>query len=150
MPEAPLPQGWALAGEICILDTHVVLELFWFGDPRARPLLAALQAGRLRWHAAPAMRAELSRVLLRLPQRSQAPSRECVLTSFDRTAVIRECPAAAPRLWCTDPADQMFVDLALAAGARWLFTRDHALRNLARRARHLGCAIVPPERYVPA
>jgi predicted nucleic acid-binding protein len=55
--------------------------------------------------------------------------------------------AARHRLRCTDPDDQMFVDLALEAGARWLVSRDRAVLRLARPALPLGLAIVAPERW---
>jgi predicted nucleic acid-binding protein len=48
-------------------------------------------------------------------------------------------------LRCTDPDDQMFVDLAHAAGARWLVSRDRAVLRLARRAAAFGIAITAPE-----
>ncbi|MFZ9370825.1 MAG: PIN domain-containing protein, partial [Limnohabitans sp.] len=46
-----------------VLDTNIVLDLWWFEDPRAEPLLTALQAGQVRWLATEAMREELERVL---------------------------------------------------------------------------------------
>jgi predicted nucleic acid-binding protein len=45
---------------------------------------------------------------------------------------------------CTDPDDQVFIDLALACKARWLLSKDRALLKLARRARALGLSIQPP------
>jgi predicted nucleic acid-binding protein len=147
MPEAPPPQGNAPATEACVLDTHVVLEAFWFCDARTRCVLEALDDGRLAWQASPAMRAELADVLARLPDRSQAPERKHVLTLFDRRVVVRDTRPGPATLPCADPDDQIFVDLALACRARWLFTRDHALLRLARRAAGFGCSIVPPERY---
>jgi predicted nucleic acid-binding protein len=50
-------------------------------------------------------------------------------------------------LHCTDPDDQVFIDLALVAGARWLVTQDRALLRLARRAALRGVVIVPPARW---
>ena len=146
MPEDPAPQENSPLAEACVLDTQVVLEVFWFRDPRARTLREALSRGRLRWLASPAMRLELASVLPRLPDRESAPERGRVLTSFDCWANLRDAPPTAP-LRCSDPDDQMFADLALACGARWLFTRDRALLRLARPAAKLGCLIVPPERH---
>ncbi len=39
----------------------------------------------------------------------------------------------------------MFLDLAHAAGARWLLSRDRAVLRLARRAAALGLVIAKPE-----
>ncbi|MBW8810763.1 MAG: PIN domain-containing protein, partial [Lysobacter sp.] len=43
---------------------------------------------------------------------------------------------ALPR--CADPDDQKFLELALAANARWLLSRDHALLVLGRRTARAG------------
>jgi predicted nucleic acid-binding protein len=53
---------------------------------------------------------------------------------------------AAVRLHCTDADDQKFIDLAIAARAHTLVTRDKALLRLARKAaeRH-GVRICKPE-----
>lgn len=53
-------------------------------------------------------------------------------------------PPAPLNLRCSDADDQIFVDLALAQGARWLITHDRALLKLARRAGGRGLAIVTP------
>ena len=53
-------------------------------------------------------------------------------------------PAPAPRLTCSDPDDQVFIDAALAHGARWLATRDRALLKLRRKALARGLGIVRP------
>jgi len=53
---------------------------------------------------------------------------------------------AGDRLHCTDADDQKFIDLAIAARAHTLVTRDKALLRLARKAaeRH-GVRICKPE-----
>ena len=53
-------------------------------------------------------------------------------------------PAAAPSLRCRDPDDQKFIDLAVAAGARWLFTRDRALLALRKAAAGRGVTVLRP------
>jgi len=57
-------------------------------------------------------------------------------------------PGAAARLHCTDADDQKFIDLAIAAGAHTLVTRDKALLKLARKAlaRH-GLRVCRPEAW---
>ena len=46
-----------------VLDTNIVLDLWWFEDPRVEPLQMAVQSGQVRWLATDAMREELQRVL---------------------------------------------------------------------------------------
>jgi predicted nucleic acid-binding protein len=55
-----------------------------------------------------------------------------------------EC-SSLPR--CADPADQIFLEAALAARADFLVTRDRALLELARRNRSMQFRIVTPEAF---
>ena len=50
-----------------------------------------------------------------------------------------------PAPWaCRDRDDQKFLDLAVTAGASWLFTKDRALLKIAGRARPAGLRIAAP------
>jgi predicted nucleic acid-binding protein len=73
-----------------------------------------------------------------------------LLAAFDRYARLLPPPVAEPLLRCTDPDDQVFLDLSRAHHARWLVTRDRALLTLARRAAQVGLAIVAPRLWRPA
>lgn len=133
-----------------VLDTNVVLDWLVFRDPRAAPLAAALQGRRLRWLACAAMREELAHMLAHERLARWAPDAAAALACFDALA---ELPVATPPpvlLRCSDADDQIFVDLALAQGARWLLTHDRALLKLARRAAARGLAIVTPMRWADA
>ena len=71
---------------------------------------------------------------------------------FDACAQINEAPPAHPPLpRCSDPDDQKFLDLAWAAGADVLVTKDKALLDLARRIAKLGRFLVssPTELRLP-
>jgi predicted nucleic acid-binding protein len=93
------------------------------------------------------MRAELSHMLAHASLAHWAPDGERALASFDALAVLSAAPERPGPLHCRDPDDQMFIDLALAASARWLLTRDKALLRLARRARTLGVEVTTPLRW---
>ena len=130
-----------------VLDTNVVLDWLVFDDRAARPLAAALVAGRLRWHATAAMLDELAHVLAR--QRFER--------RHDRAAHALAAAAAAAQLWtgapptagprCADPDDQPFIDLALALPARWLLTHDRALLALRRAAAARGVTVCTPRAW---
>ncbi len=103
-----------------VLDTNVWLDLLVFDDPLAR---------RLRGP-------ELERVLAYpLGKWSLAPQRRAACLGECRRIARRIEPARAaeglPR--CQDPDDQKFVELAAAAGADALVTRDAALLRLRGR-----------------
>jgi uncharacterized protein len=129
-----------------VLDTNVVLDWLVFRDARVAALAHQLERDEMSWVACPAMRTELSHMLSHRSLLRWSPDRQQALAVFDRFAQPRPDPvAAAPTpLRCSDPDDQVFVDLALAEGASTLFTHDRALLKLARRARPLGLSIQRP------
>jgi putative PIN family toxin of toxin-antitoxin system len=126
-----------------VLDTNVVLDWLVFRNAKVEPLARAIGAGALRWLATVPMRDELARMLAHRSLQRWQPDTERVLTVFD-SAVELCSPAAASHLLCSDADDQMFINLALAQQARWLFTRDKALLKLARPAAVRGTRIVVP------
>lgn len=131
-----------------VLDTNTVLDWLVFEDAGMAAVAAAVEEGALAWLATAQMRDELARTLNYRTLARWQPDSERTLSTFDKHARLLPEPAAAPQhLRCSDPDDQVFLDLALAHGARWLLTHDRALLRLARRVRPLGLLIVPPRRW---
>ncbi len=141
----------ARAPRVAVLDTQIVLDWLVFRDPSTVPLASALEKGSLRWLTTQAMRDELEHVLDRGVAASWKPDRTAIAQTFERLAerVEGRIPAGPP-LQCSDPDDQMFIDLALATGVHWLFTRDRALLRLARRARSRGVVVIRPVDWNPS
>lgn len=127
-----------------VIDTNVTLDLLLFDSQIAAPLLAAVMDGRAEWLTAPYCRDELTRVLaypefrLTAEQQDAICQRYAALTSCcDQIAPLPETlPGPLPR--CKDPDDQPFLELAVAAGADLLVTRDNALLRLRKRVGTLG------------
>ena len=125
-----------------VLDTNVCLDLFLFRDPACTPLLAALQAGTVQAVTRADCRAEWLRVLHYPQLPIQEATRPGIAAAFDR--LIHDLPDTAvaadetllPR--CADPDDQKFLELAQAAGARWLVSKDNELLKLAPRCARDG------------
>jgi len=134
-----------------VLDTNVVLDCLLFQDAACAGISHMLRAGQLHWHATAAMRGELASVLPRQQLQRWSPDCEHILSTFDQlTQVCPEPPCAAgptSRLRCHDPDDQKFLDLALAVGARWLFSKDRALLALARPAGAHGVQVLTPAQW---
>lgn len=131
-----------------VLDTNVVLAWLLFGDPSVASLSAAITRRQVNWIATVQMRDEFADVLRRGLAAARGADPETSLVAWDAHVNHLRTPQAAPRslaLHCADPDDQMFVDLAHAAGARWLVSRDRAVLRLARRAAAFGIAITAPE-----
>ena len=133
---------------VAVIDTQALLDWLVFGDPGAARWSAAVTAGELRWHACPRMRQELQHMLGHPTLQRWHPDSERALSTFDRHAELSAEPPGC-LLRCRDADDQVFIDLALASGARWLITRDKALLALARRARVSGTHIVRPADWAP-
>jgi uncharacterized protein len=129
-----------------VLDTNAVLDWLVFANAEMRPLADAIEGGGVRWLATPRMRGELERVLAYTALQQWNPDCERTLTAFDRHATICAEPTGSGfcPLICTDPDDQVFIDLAITHRATWLVTRDRALLKLRRRAAHSGVQIVTP------
>ncbi len=131
-----------------VLDTNTVLDWLVFRDAGMTPVATALEDRSLQWLACAAMREELARTLAYRSLAKWLPDSERTLAIFDGHASMLPTPPVAPQhLRCNDPDDQVFLDLALAQGARWLLTHDRALLRLARRVRPLGLSILAPKNW---
>lgn len=127
-----------------VLDTQVWIDWLVFDDPAVAKLREEVDAGRAEIVIDEPCRAELARVLgyklgrRRLAEPEQA---ECL----ERLARVTKCVSVENRMPlppCSDPDDQKFLELAAAAAADCLVTRDQALLALARRS--LPFRILPP------
>lgn len=139
----------AAATPVVVLDTNTVLDWLVFADARVQPLVRAIEADQVLCVTCPAMREELARMLVHPTLARWAPDASGALAHFDRWVALRDTPAANLHngLRCTDADDQVFVDLALAEGARWLLSHDRALLKLARRAQRRGLRIARPRNW---
>jgi len=132
-----------------VLDTNVVLDMLLFKDSRLASLRQALARQALVWIASDAMLDELGHVLQRRSLAGWAHDPDQVMTEalgMCRKVVPRpESGTRVPR--CTDPDDQIFIDLAWRWPTPWLFSRDRALLRLARPAKAHGLWIGQPEHW---
>jgi uncharacterized protein len=133
---------------IIVLDTNAVLDWLVFAEPEMQPVGQAVAAGQLDWIATDAMQTELMLVLARAHIQNWSPDQALVEDTWARHARRLAPPATAPLApRCSDPDDQMFIDLALAHRARWLVTRDRALLRLRRRLALHGVTVLAPPQW---
>lgn len=125
-----------------VLDTNAVLDWLVFDDPLARAWSQATVAGVVEWVVTDSIYAEWRRVLEYDAVRRHRPAPSALEAWHRHARPCREPVRCALR--CADPDDQVFIDLAVAEGARWLLTKDRALLALARPAARLGVQVGPP------
>jgi putative PIN family toxin of toxin-antitoxin system len=132
-----------------VLDTNIVLDWLVFREPAVDPLRLAVESGQLLWLVCDRMREEFDHMVKHPRLARWLPDVPGSLATFDRHSVSVESgtPGYCPQTRCTDPDDQVFIDLALAQKARWLVSRDRALLRLARRTKPLGLLVVTPEAW---
>lgn len=126
-----------------VLDTNVCLDLFLFGDSMCSHLLAAIQRGEVQAVTRDDCRDEWLRVLHYPQLPIDDGNRPALVAAFDANVVhLTEeqlvMPEDARLPLCGDPDDQKFMELALAAGASWLLSKDNELLKLDRRVRAAG------------
>jgi uncharacterized protein len=136
-----------------VLDTNVALDVFVFRDPACERLMDALRRGEVAAVVDEACRAEWLAVLEYPVFGLTQAARDAAMVAFDRWVAL--LPAVAPRTdiklpRCADPDDQKFLELAFAAGAQCLLSKDKALLQLARRtAREGWFRILCPSAWEP-
>ena len=137
-----------------VLDTNIWLDWLVFDDVSLLYLKRAFSEAQADIFIDAACEAELERVLAydlarhTLAADAQAACLiECrrIATRVDAPASEAECKLL-PR--CADPDDQKFLELALAARADVLITKDHKLLELARRAKSFR--ILNPRKFIIA
>lgn len=144
-----------------VLDSNVWIDILVFNDPHTRPIRAALESGALEALIDARCLAELTYVL-DYPQFARREiDKVAALATVARLARLVEQPAPAltaappenppPLPKCKDRDDQKFLELAHAAQADWLVSKDRAVLKLARRiARDFDFQIAQPEAFVTA
>jgi putative PIN family toxin of toxin-antitoxin system len=145
----------SLAPHRVVLDSNVWIDILVFDDPATRPIRAALECGTLAAIIDDRCLTELDYVLDYPQFRARAVDKAAALATVARLARLVELPPAdadAPPLpKCKDRDDQKFLELARAARAEWLVSKDRALLKLAKRtARDFGFRIAQPAAFADA
>jgi len=154
--QAPYPARNAGSGypapmrpRLIVIDSQSLFDWMVFRDPVCTHWEAALKGQDWEWIFTSEMKAEFDFVAAkgfgeRWPVDTDVVA--CAWSRHGHAVGTPPPPAPATRLHCTDADDQKFIDLAIAARAHTLVTRDKALLRLARKAleRH-GVRICRPQ-----
>jgi len=126
-----------------VLDTNVCLDLFVFNEPQAAALHVAMREGLVEAVTRADCRDEWLRVLHypRLPiddgnRAAIAAAHDALVRCLPEDQAMADATVPLPR--CGDPDDQKFLELAQAASARWLVSKDNEVLKLAPRCAREG------------
>ena len=139
-----------------VLDTNVWLDWLVFDDPQIAPLRTAQAAGGVQIVIDASCTEELRRVLnynlrktVLAPEVQAQALAQCLRIAVPVESLDFGAPALVPLPVCRDKDDQKFLELARAARADTLLTKDRALLELARRKyAHVGFRIMTPAAYL--
>lgn len=141
-----------------VLDTNIWLDWLVFEDTGIARIRQLQEAGHVEILIDPVCEAELARVLA-------YPFAKGPLDAARQADALAQCRRVSTRVdlaltppergrlpKCKDPDDQKFLELAFAANADVLVTKDRALLDLARRkkappGRKLEFQILTPEEF---
>jgi uncharacterized protein len=131
----------AMTARRVVLDTNIWLDWLVFKDLSVLHLKKTVSDGEVQIFINSSCEAELERVLAYdlAKHTLAAPAQADCLAECRRIAqrIDEVAPEAELKLLprCADPDDQKFLELALAARADTLVTKDHKLLELARRTK---------------
>ncbi len=129
---------------VVVLDTNVLLDVFYWDDPAARLLKAALAEHRF-WAARTDDTTDEFADVLRRPRFALTIKAQCdILRRWHEASVGVTLSDAAPAVFCRDPDDVKFLKLAKCLAADLLVTKDKKVLKAGRKLRSLGTAVLTP------
>lgn len=118
-----------MSSERLIIDTNVLLDLFVFTDERVLALREAIEGKRAQLFYSSAMLEEFKDVLGRAQFGLSEEAQNSILRYWQDLGTLLSIEQSAP-IRCSDPDDQIFIDLAYQLRPSVLFSKDLALINL--------------------
>lgn len=128
-------KGTAHRATSLVLDTNCWLDLLVFCDPSVSRLRDALACKAITVVSCAPMRDEILHVINR-PWINQRCAPEAVMLDYDRFSTrCKLPPSRRSRIACSDPDDQIFLDLAIEEAVSALVSKDRQLLRVAKKMR---------------
>lgn len=129
-----------------VLDTNVLLDLWYWNDPEAQYLKNQVQEGRLVLLSSPSCMKEFAVVLAR-PQFGLAPDAQRAFLENVYEYTVLLTTSGESRVRCRDAEDEKFLNLAYEARADFLFTKDKMVLKAGPYIWESGTHILQPEDF---
>ena len=107
-----------------VLDTNILLDLLYFKDQRVTDLQYALQNKTLDFWVSPPILAEYNAVLLRPQFQLSLEHVHEIIHQIQQAFYLQESYIPTSTIRCSDPDDQMFIDLAIIKAPSRLVSKD--------------------------
>lgn len=127
-----------------VLDTNMVLDLLYFADAAVSSIRHVIERHDAQCYASHSTREELSRVLTYPEFQLDVSAQTVLLARYQSWISVVHVASATHRKLprCSDPDDQMFLELAASIQADFLISKDKAVLAMKRFA--LGFQILGP------
>lgn len=125
-----------------ILDTNILLDIFVFKDPSIDALMKAIHSKQYLAVTCEAILNEFDEVIGRSIFALTLEEQEQIRIEARRLHQIETAPTITPAPFiCSDPDDQVFLDLAYFLKPSTLLSKDKAVLKLKARAKGYGVFI---------
>ena len=116
-----------------VLDTNILLDLFYFQDIRVQALYASLKNQKIIAYTCEAIWQEFEDVLQR-PTFDRSPAEIAILRAENAAYFEWYTPEKnSSGIKCIDPDDQIFIELSVEIAPCLLITKDKDLLRLKKR-----------------
>lgn len=135
-----------LSVSVCVLDTNIILDLFLFKDAKVQPLALAIHDGKILPVGHFDTFAELADVISRSQFHLTQKEQDEVLDLWVRSHLLIQDPLEK-KIFCKDPDDDKFFNLACLAKAAYLISKDKKVLKARGKLKPFGCCVIPPEKF---
>jgi predicted nucleic acid-binding protein len=125
-----------------VLDTNILLDLFYFADQRVKRLEELLLNHEIQAVTNNLIWEELDEVLKRPPFNQSDEKVLQIRKTKENLFIWKDISASSCGVKCVDPDDQIFVELSVQIAPCFLITKDNHLLRMKKRLDKLGVQVM--------
>lgn len=136
-----------LSVPLCVIDTNVLLDLFYFEDCNCGNLKKSLDSRSIQAVGHYDTFYEFADVISRTQFQLNDIEKKKLLQDWINLHAILDEPLEKES-FCKDPDDNKFFNLAKACSASWLISKDKKVLKARGKAKRFGCVLIKPENFL--